>query len=348
MAAPRELVNHVQVERTRRGWSQAELARRAGISRAEVSAIETGRLRAPSTAAALALGAALGLPVEALFAPAGGPASWAWEPARAGRQRFWRAAVGGRELLYPVENTLLGALAHDGVGPPFGSGAVGPPTVVLAGCDPAVGLLAGVVARAAGVRLLAFTRSSARALELLAAGKVHLAGVHLGDNAREVRRLLPARPLLLTRVAGWDAGLAIAPDARVRSVRGALRSRLRWVGREQGSGAQRLVERALAAEGGRAPARPRRLALDHAGVAEAIRCGWAQLGPCVRLAAEHAGLDFLSVERQDYDLCITPELADDPPVAAVLQALRSPALRRLLGELPGYDAARTGAVAELT
>ena len=49
-----------------RGWSQEELARLSGLSRAGVSAIETGRL-IPSAAAALALAAALECRVEDLF-----------------------------------------------------------------------------------------------------------------------------------------------------------------------------------------------------------------------------------------------------------------------------------------
>ncbi|MCO5169227.1 MAG: helix-turn-helix domain-containing protein [Planctomycetes bacterium] len=343
-----DLVNRLQAERSRRGLTQAGLARLAGISRAEVSAIETGRLRSPSVGAALALSAALEVPVEALFVRPGGPVAWAWDPPSAGPRRFWRARVGEQDLLYPVEDTLLGALAHDGVGPPCPTaGARDARTVVIAGCDPAVGLLAGAVARAAGVRVLAFTRSSARALDLLGAGKVHLAGVHLGDNAREARRALPRRALVLARVARWEAGLAVAPGVRARSVGAALRARLRWVSREEGSGAWRLLERLRAAEGVRRAARPERVARDHAGVAQAIRCGWAQLGPCVRLAAEEAGLDFLAVERQAYDLCTTRALADDPGVVAVLEALRAAPLRRLLGELPGYDAAECGAVAEV-
>lgn len=343
MAKLGSLVNRVQAERSRRGWTQAELARRAGVSRAEVSAIETGRLRAPSIETALALGAALRLPVEQLFVPAGA-ATWAWEPGSASRQRYWAARVGARELLYPAEPSPLGLLAHDGVGPPWRpTAAHGERTVVIAGCDPAVALLASAVARDAGVRVLAFSRSSTRALELLAAGRVHLAGVHLGDNLRAARRVLPRQPLVTVRVARWEAGLALAPAANVRTVHTALRARLRWISREEGSGARRLLDRVRAAEGGRRPQGPERLAADHAGVAEAIRCGWAQAGPCVRLVAEQARLDFLPVERQAYDLCTTRALAEEPVVGAVLDALRARSLRRLLAELPGYDARECGA-----
>jgi DNA-binding XRE family transcriptional regulator len=52
MAAARQEPNRVRPYRESRGWSQAELARRAGISRAAVSAIEVNRL-VPSVTAAL-------------------------------------------------------------------------------------------------------------------------------------------------------------------------------------------------------------------------------------------------------------------------------------------------------
>ena len=43
--------------------------------------------------------------------------------------------------------------------------------------------------------------------------------------------------------------------------------------------------------------RPHR-ALDHRGVAEAIRAGWADAGICLRLTSDEANLSFLSVRRE--------------------------------------------------
>src|SRR5437870_3247635 len=100
------LENRVRDHRARRGWSQGELARRAGLSRAGVSAIERGRL-VPSAAAALALAAAFGAKVEDLFSlphAATEPPAWAWDPPATGAPvRYWRAEVGGRSRLYPAE-----------------------------------------------------------------------------------------------------------------------------------------------------------------------------------------------------------------------------------------------------
>jgi len=96
--------NHVRARRIDRGWSQAELAKRAGISRTAVSAIEGYRL-IPSVAAALSLATVLRWSVEELFGMPlgqGGAPVWAWPPSSE-PCRYWRAEIGGRNLLYPAE-----------------------------------------------------------------------------------------------------------------------------------------------------------------------------------------------------------------------------------------------------
>jgi molybdate-binding protein/DNA-binding XRE family transcriptional regulator len=352
MAEPSRLANRVRDRRLRSGWSQEALARHAGLSRAAVSAIETGQM-VPSTVAALSLAAALGVRVEDLFwLPRSGAegASWAWGPPTA-RCRYWRAEVGGRIRLYPVEATPLGVVAHDGVADGSapepaggrGSGASEPSaTLVVACCDPAVGLLAAELARVSGVRLIALPRSSRAALGLLGRGLVHVAGVHLeragvpGGNAAPVRAALGPGYTLL-RAARWEEGIALGSRLRVGSVGDAVRSSLRWVGREEGSGARQCLDELLGAR--RAP---RRLASDHRGVAEAVRNGWADAGVCLRLVSEEAGLNFLVVRQETYDLCFPSRWEHDPRLRALLAVVRSPSYRRALGDLPGYESAETG------
>jgi molybdate-binding protein/transcriptional regulator with XRE-family HTH domain len=338
--------SRVRRHRDARGWTQAELARRANVSRAAVSAVEIGRL-VPSVEAALALAAALGCTVEDLFgrAPAAGPGpAWAWLPTGP-TGRFWVAEIGGRVLRFPAEATAAGVVPHDGFGddPP----AEGPDprtTLVLAGCDPAAGLLAGEYARQTGFRLLALPRSGGEALGLLGRGLVHAAGVHYATaeepdaNRSAVRdRLGPGHRLV--RVARWDEGLALGTGVRASSIGGAVRGRLRWVGREPGSAAANCLAEL---RGGR-PA-PRRVARDHRGVAEAVRAGWADVGVCHRLAAAEAGLGFLTVRSEAFDLCYPAASAGDPRVAALVRVVRSPEYRRLLGELPGFDTSAAGVV----
>ncbi|MES2097497.1 MAG: helix-turn-helix transcriptional regulator [Pseudomonadota bacterium] len=61
------LTNTLRDERSRLGWTQADLAERVGVSRKTINTVENG-IFIPSTVLALKLAAAFGKPVEALFA----------------------------------------------------------------------------------------------------------------------------------------------------------------------------------------------------------------------------------------------------------------------------------------
>ena len=175
MSSEQPLTNRVRTCRIARGWSQDDLAARAGISRTGVSSIEINRL-VPSTSTALALAAALECRVEDLFqlgTSGACEAAWAWQPNRE-PCRYWRASIAGRELMYPTEPTNLGVIAHDGV---YQEGqfreqltAAPSDTLVVASCDPAIALLANELHHRSNFRLLAFSRSSKEALTLLRKG----------------------------------------------------------------------------------------------------------------------------------------------------------------------------------
>ena len=349
MAASSAIQNRVRVRRLARDWSQAELAGRAGISRAAVSAIEGQRL-VPSVATALALAQVLECSVEELFSANPGtsqaelPAQWAWTPSSE-TGRYWCGSVQGRMFFYPVEATPLGELAHDGLGIPGSTPSrlrLAENTLMMAGCDPAAGLLARLYEQATGYRLLVFPRSSRQALELLEQGLVHMAGVHLAaaeehaGNAASVKQTL-SQPARLLRVAEWEDGIAVGSSTTAHTVRGLLRERLTWIGREPGSGARQCLDELLHDR----PS-PRRMARDHRGVAEAIRSGWADAGVCLRLVAEEASLRFMPVRTEGYDLCYTRAAEDDPRVQALVRIMQSREIRQLMGELPGYDTRRAG------
>ncbi len=355
MSKQRPTSNRVLAYRKSRSWSQAELAERAGISRAAVSAIEIGRL-VPSVTAAMTLARTFECTVEELFLcgqASGGRAepAWAW-PADRSVCRYWRAQVRGCLLHYPVETTATGEVAHDGVferGSFIPSGDTDPErTLVMACCDPAAGILAAEYARAGGFRLLILQRSSRQALALLGQGLIHVAGVHFATgeepdaNVRTVRESLGPNFHLL-RVARWQEGLAVTPAAHVATVRGALRTPLRWVGRERGTAARECQDALLSGR----PA-PRRLAQDHRAVAVAVRSGWADIGVCHRLVSEEAGLKFFSIREEYFDLCHHESVERDPRIQVLLRAIRSVSYRRVLGELPGYDSAGAGAVQAVT
>ena len=58
--------NSVKEHRVGRGWSQGELARRLGVSRQTINAVETDKYD-PSLPLALRMARVFGIPVDALF-----------------------------------------------------------------------------------------------------------------------------------------------------------------------------------------------------------------------------------------------------------------------------------------
>ncbi|MER3449618.1 MAG: XRE family transcriptional regulator, partial [Chloroflexota bacterium] len=93
-----KLVSCVRAVRLARGISQAELARRAGITRQALSAVEAGHYL-PNTAVALRLARALGCRVEDLFVLADAVPASAVEMADSagpGPTRLLLASVRGR------------------------------------------------------------------------------------------------------------------------------------------------------------------------------------------------------------------------------------------------------------
>jgi len=341
----------VQVRRLARQWSQADLAQRAGISRAAVSAIEGERL-SPSVATALALAAVFDCSVEELFGGGGksgsGTPEWAWRP-YGNVSRYWEAEVGQRRWLYPVEAITLNPTPHDGIWQHGVLHDSRPPTdtLVMASCDPAAGLLAAEYARGTGFRLLVFPRGGRAALDLLRQGLVHVAGLHYATATAPERNRETARTQLggegrLLRLATWESGIVLANHDRSDSTESVARRALRWAAREAGSAARECLDELL---GERHFAG--RQVNGHAAVAEAVRAGWAEAGICVRFSATEAALNFLPVRRETFDLCFSAARQHDPRLEALVRLLRTRACRRLISELPGYEARETGEIQPL-
>ena len=347
MANERASSNCVRDLRLARGLTQAEVAIRAGISRTAVTSIEGNRL-VPSVATALCLAEVLGTTVEELF---GNPISasrteiWAWQPMQE-TTGHWQAEVAGKTVLYPASSIPMHAMlpGHYSGAPINSRSANANETLVIACCDPAAGLLASQFAETTGLKMIVLPRSSHQAVEMLHNGLVHLAGLHLSTreepekNAKTIEAVL-GKGFQSVRLARWQAGITLRPSTTLKTVRAVLKAKLNWVGREVGSGARQCLDQLLENRPG-----PRRMARDHRGVVEAVRSGWADAGVCVRLASAEAGLSFLPIRDEAFDVCFPTSLSDDRRIKAFLNVVRSVAYRRLLDDLPGYDTSETGIV----
>ncbi len=323
--------NRLQHWRLLRGWTQQHLAQLAGVPRSEISAIERQQLT-PSVQVALLLAQVLGCSVEELFPLSGSPAAWAWPPPRL-PWRYWQAQVGSRLWLYPAGGLLAPWLAPDGAteapeeAEPLPAASK---TLVVAACDPLLGTWSAPLA-ARGVRLLPLERPSRKALQLLAAGQVHVAGVHFAsaeENRREAAAVL-REPFLLVDVARWHETVALAPGVQARSPRALLRRGVRWLAPPPEAAAAQAAGELLAGR------RPRRVAAGHRQMAWALQRGWAQAGVCLQLAAEEASLECLPLRWEHYQLCVPESQQDDPRVRELLAYLASGDFARQWDHLPG-------------
>jgi putative molybdopterin biosynthesis protein len=218
-------------------------------------------------------------------------------------------------------------------------------TLVMAGCDPLVGLIVQAMAEQHGMRVLPLLRSSAQAIDLLQRGLVHVAGVHLTDvnghaaNDRAVwERLGPGHCLM--HQLRWETGIALASGRRERTPGALFRANVRWVNREEGSAARTTLDRLLKPD-----VRPkgyRRVVRDHRSVAATVSSGWAEAGVCVRPVAAEARLGFMALQQEAYELCLPEALVDDPRIIALSATLRSLRYRQFVASIPGCAAVDAG------
>jgi putative molybdopterin biosynthesis protein len=349
-----------------RGWNQEEFARIARVNRHTARQIllqTAGRSLRNSTI--LACARALGLSVEDLFGP-GSPVSPVSArpvaPLGNGGARVTLAPMGDEFVALPLSGASAsragflpaGGLAFGASGP---GGAlvrpIGPPrpTLVVAGCDPAMPLLETPLGLLdPPVALSWWSCPSEEALRLADTGLVHAAGAHLRGSSGDYNTG-PARELLhqgaeVIGFCSWREGLVLRPEVAdgVRGIADVARLGLRLVNREPGSEARSVLDRELAGlgiDGAHLPGYETR-ATGHLQVAAAITAGLADAGVASEPAAIAYGLAFVPLAAERFDLVIPAGLAGSREVQALIKVLSSRWLLDQLASLPGYDPSRCG------
>ena len=362
-------VNGIRLRMTRQahGFSQQMVADMAGVSRQAISAIESG-ISDPSLRVGIALSRALGLTVEELFgtddtvvpvaarevAPLGGTGA-----------RVTLALVGDGHVALPLRGETVsragflpagGLVAETGKDRGRQTRTVRPiqpprPTLVAAGCDPALPLLEaplGLLDPPVGFTW--WPCPSREALALAAEGLVHVAGTHL-RGPRSEYNIGPAAEMLprggqVIGFCSWQEGLALTPGLAggISGVGDAARRGLRLVNREPGAEARSVLDRELASAGIDASQLPgySTQVTGHLEVAAAIAAGLADAGIASEPAALAYGLAFLPLTAEHFDLVLPAEHAGTREVQSLLKVLSSVWLLAQLASLPGYDPARCG------
>lgn len=369
---PLTLHPHVRERRQALGMGASDLARQVGISRQALHKIEVGA-SVPATLLAFRLAAALHVRVDDLFTlgseahpptlparsaaplPPGTRVALAHLPDPAGGEDLLAVPLPAGSFHVPADATVTaimpdGTLSARPLAPADEVRAAAARTAVLTGCDPALDLLVTHAARLdPAARVVLHAASSLPALRAVAQGQAHAAGLHLWDAASGTSNLPFTRrvlgPATLFTLWTWEQGLLLAPG-NPRGVRGPAdlgRADVRLATREPGSGSRLLLDGWL-----RAADLPHPPAVAVAGspleAASLVAAGQADAAPGPRSAALAAGLAFVPLQTERFDLAVPDGHARHPGVLALLGAARSAAFRADLHALGGYDAAQGGEV----
>jgi molybdate-binding protein/DNA-binding XRE family transcriptional regulator len=368
------VTNRLAEIRKSRGVGASDLARRIGVSRQTVYAIEAGTY-VPNTEVALNLSRELEVTVEDLFALSQGSGESseyltadvlsAGAPAKEQPVRICQ--VGSRWVGVPVSASPYYLPEADAIVKRAGRGSGradlavfakeepgAQKRLVLAGCDPATGLLARMVERISGVEIVSAAASSKLALAWLSEDKVHIAGSHLEDpktgefNLPHIRKMFPDGDFTVVTFARWEEGLVVAPEnpKGIRKVEDLARKNVRFINREPGSGSRGLLDKRLEMAGIDAHQVQGydRVAYGHLAAAYCVMTREADVCLATRSAAQTFGLDFIPLHSERYDLVMRKRTTELPAVKAFLDVLQRATLRRKLEVLAGYDTSDTGAL----
>jgi DNA-binding XRE family transcriptional regulator len=323
------------------GLTQTELAARAGVSRQLVAAVEAGH-NTPAVDAALGLARALTTNVEELFGEpvpdvvaALGSRLREGVPLRVGRVADQLVAA---EL---ADHGVAGAswAKPDGV---LNAGKLrlfpgtAPAGIVIAGCDPSLGVAEAMLGGLGPRSLLTISAPTDTALGALKQSRVHAAVVH------GVAGELPTPPVPVARwhFARWQVGLAVAPEAPGDSLEAVLSRQTLIAQRNAAAASQQAFERATTKAGiNQLPPGPRATGhIDAARIAATID------GAAVttEAAARAFSLRFLALEDHTVEIWVAERWLDHPGTSALGGLLSSAAFTDRVAHFAGYDLAGCG------
>lgn len=226
-------------------------------------------------------------------------------------------------------------------------------TLVLMGShDLALERLAEHLKEHAHLNLFTLAVGSLDGLVALRQGAAHLTGCHLVDvesgdfNLPYVRRFFPDQDILLATLAERTQGLMVAAGNphHLRGIEDLARPDVTLVNRNRGSGTRLWLDHAFHRLGLPA-ARIRGYTSEqrtHTAAAQAILSKQADAALGVEAAARQAGLDFVPLFEERYELVLPGDTAAQPGFLRLLDALADGAFRKRVAELPGYRAGHTG------
>jgi len=227
-------------------------------------------------------------------------------------------------------------------------------TVVIIGShDITIDILADEIRRKGrNIRISSGNVGSLGGLIALRKESCHISGSHLLDtktgqyNLSYVKRYLKGVRACVFHLVLRDQGLIVAkgnPKA-IRGIEDLAGGNVSFVNRQAGSGTRVLFDYKLD-QLGISPESIKGYDHDefsHMSVAVDVLSGAADCGLGIFAAARALDLDFIPLEKEQYDLIIPSRVLAQPNIQAVLETIRSRHFRERVRSLGGYDPSKSG------
>lgn len=234
---------------------------------------------------------------------------------------------------------------------PLGMTSIDPAPIIAGSHDP---LLENALRESAS-GLASLAEGSEAGLNRFIAGEAVAAAIHLhaledpeaDANLAVIKSRGDLHDTVLIGFCRREQGFLLAPKnpLGLKSIEDVLQKRARMTTRPKGAGAQllllALLHRAKASLDDLSVATSCPTGSD---VAQAIRAGRADVGIATRSVANSAGLDFIPITWEPFDLIMRQRDYFRPPLQALLKFMRSDAFAIRAKELGGLDVSTAGAV----
>jgi putative molybdopterin biosynthesis protein len=235
---------------------------------------------------------------------------------------------------------------------PAGLTRAEPPPIVAGSHDP----LLDWALRESGSGLATLAVGSEAGFERFMAGEAVAAAIHLhtlDDIAADANVAALAvcgevRDAVLIGFCRREQGFVVAPGnpLKIDTIDDVIARRARMTMRQSGAGAQllllALLQQARQTVDKLVTASP--LCPTGPDIAQAIRAGRADVGVATRAVANAAGLDFVSIVWEPFDLLMRQRDYFSPPLQALLKFLHADELATRAREMGGYDLGVAGQV----
>jgi putative molybdopterin biosynthesis protein len=211
--------------------------------------------------------------------------------------------------------------------------------------------------RESGSSLASLNEGTTRGVERLLRGEVIASAVHFHSleisanedaNVAALRGTVGLHDAVLVGVARREQGLLLAPGnpKNLNNLSDVLSSGAQVAMRQPGAGAQLLLEALLARLGASVKSLRRREppSLTGPDLAATIRAGQADCGIATRATAKSAGLDFVPLLWESFDLLMRQRSYFRPNMQALISFQRESRFKQRAIDMSGYDTTSAGQI----